>query len=670
MRRLGGPAYHLLARFKALTPAQRETIPLVLERKPVFVVAPTATGKTEAAVCPILELRRKERCTGRPTVLYVVPTRALVNDLHRRLGPRLSGYLAVGRRTGEYRELDSDILITTPESFDSMLARGRGGDGTHALKEVRAVILDELHLLAESARGTQLQVLLGRLDAVAREPILRLALSATVRNLRVLADRFLGAGAAIVCLGGGRALRVDRSTGSGPLPERPDNAVDPLAAEFWGDTGGRHATTIPDRLLAIRKTVALKALVFVASRARCDRLAAEIQRQFRGRCPVPVLAHHGSLSQNRREAAESTLSTAAESIAVCTATLELGIDIGDVNLVVLDGPPSSVSSLLQRVGRANRREGTVHLVPFVGSLAHGCILASMIRFAERGELDDTGETAHYSVAIQQLASLFYQSREGRIGSERLLRAFNPVFGANVSLILEELESASWIRRVATGRYGPGDALKELMDNPMALHSNIDGGVGGVPLIDAVTGDPIAWVTPPKSCDRILLAGSSFQLKRTPDAYELRSETPGGQGRSLRYSPRGAPVGRNALRHLCLGLGLPEKALCRVEGRWVHFGGALYSRLLTLAGVTAANPLTCTEDPRRAVDANMERIVERNWERLERLCAFGPFHDDLPPRVRRAAVIESVPICAFRQWLVEKEACPITPEQRLILFPGS
>jgi hypothetical protein len=293
----------------------------------------------------------------------------------------------------------------------------------------------------------------------------------------------------------------------------------------------------------------------------------------------------------------------------------------------------------------------------------------MIRFAERGELDDPDETAHYSVIIQQLASLFFQSRNGRIGKELLLHIFNPVFGADVSSILEELELASWIHSVANGRYGPGDAIRELMDKPMVLHSNIDGGRRGVPLIDAITGDPIAWVNPPKSGKRILLAGSSFLVKRTHDAYELSFKRPGGEGRSLMYDSHAPPVGRNALRHLCLGLGLPENALCRVEGRWVHFGGALYSRLLTLSGIDS-DPLTSAVDPRRAAEIDLERIINRNWERLEKLCAFGPFHDDLPSQIRKAAVIASVPIRKFLQWLMTMEECQITPEQGLVLFGRS
>jgi hypothetical protein len=410
----------------------------------------------------------------------------LVNDLQRRLSPPLSGYIDVGRRTGEYREPDSDLLITTPESFDSMLARGRGGGETHFLQGVRAVILDELHLLIESARGTQLLALLSRLNSIASEAVLRLALSATVANAKVLAERFLGPDAVVVSLGGGRALRVDRTSGAGPLPERVPGVVDPLAREIWRKDG-IGGISIPEHLLDIRTEKYLKALVFVPSRKRCDQLSAEISRHFIGRCPVPVVAHHGSLSQSEREKTEDTLATAPESVAVATTTLELGIDIGDVNLVVLDGPPGSVSSLLQRIGRANRRENSVHLIPIAGSAAQACTFASMIRSAEQGELDGEGDIAHYSVAIQQLASLFFQSANGRIRGDRIEGIFTPVFGRDTPFILEKLFEFSWIHQNQGGLYCPGETIREIMDNPMALHSNISGGGSTVPLIDVVRG---------------------------------------------------------------------------------------------------------------------------------------------------------------------------------------
>jgi hypothetical protein len=164
----------------------------------------------------------------------------------------------------------------------------------------------------------------------------------------------------------------------------------------------------------------------------------------------------------------------------------------------------------------------------------------------------------------------------------------------------------------------------------------------------------------------LLAGSSFKINRTPEAYELRLEVPGGRGKALTYSFSSPPIGRVSLHHLCLGLGLPKNALCRADGRWIHFGGALYSRLLELGGIDT-NPLSSSEDPRKALTADLEKIVDRHWERLERLCSFGPFHGDLPRPIRKAAVKVTVPIDAFRKWLDMLEECPISLEQRSILL---
>jgi len=669
-QRLHGVARNLIAGFSTFTPVQRQTIPLILDRKSVFLIAPTASGKTEAALSPILELRSRERWRGRPSILYVVPTRALVNDIHRRLNPLLNEFLVVGRRTGEYREPNSDILITTPESFDSMLARGRQGGGTHILNDVRAIVLDELHLLVESARGTQLHVLLSRLDFVAKEPVLRVALSATVSNNESLAKQFLGPDAQVVSCGGGRALRVDRLRGDGPLPPRPEGGIDPLAAEIRRQGRGPRNPDIPRRLLEIRGDGKrrLKALVFVASRARCDTLSSEILRYFTGRCPIPVVAHHGSLSQQHREQAEAILTTSPESVAVATATLELGIDIGDVNLVVLDGPPGSVSSLLQRIGRANRREKAIHLLPYARNDVDAIIFASMIRAAEAGVLDDGKATAHYSVVIQQLASLFFQSSRARLSRKNLVRIFGPTFGEDVPFVLQQIADGGWLNVFAGEIYGPGEELRELMDNPLALHANIGNGMKGIPLIDAVTGDPIAWVIPPRPGSTVVLAGSSYEVARTTDAYELHNEIPGGRGKRLMYNPRSAPVSRSALRHLCAGLGLKENAVVRVDNKWIHFGGALYAKLLDLAGVDS-HALSSDDDPRHALSADIDVIIDRNWEQLERFCGFGPYHDDLPRSIRKVAVKASIPMDDFSLWLERMEECPVDQEQKNILIVG-
>lgn len=658
-------AKHLLGQFSGLTEVQRRAIPTIVGRTRSLLIAPTASGKTEAAAGPLVELKWRERWIGHRSILWVAPTRALVNDIHRRLAIELAGYESIGRRTSEHHEPECDILVTTPESLDSMLARGtdRDGVGRHLLHATQAIVLDELHLLAESARGTQLQILLERLDRVTSQAVLRVALSATVADAHGVARRFLGPNAVVVLARGGRALRVDRRSGDGPLPVRGESGIDSLVSDIWRSE--RPENVIAERLLSIRGCgEPLKALVFVPSRKRCDELAAALDETIARRTPVRVLAHHGSLSQGHREGTEAALSVEREAVAVATATLELGIDIGDVSLVVLEGPPGSVSSLLQRIGRANRRGNAVHVVPVARSLAEACMLASMIRAAERGELDPTPLAAHYSVAIQQLASFFYQKRRARAEREHLAGLFGQAFGDAAGDIVDGLVP-DWLENVGAGLLGPTDALREIMDVPLRLHSNIGAGGRLVPVIDAITGDPIAWVPKQPSGRRVLLAGGTYVAVETPEAIEVHATRPGRDGVAFRYAAKPAPLTRAALRHLALGLGLSDKALVRIGDAWVHFGGAPFGCLLSLARVESG-ALASKVDPRVLRDRDVENVVEKGWESLEPFCGFGPFQRNLPRTLRKAAVTATVAIADFRRWLNDLELQDLTSEQRAIL----
>jgi ATP-dependent Lhr-like helicase len=645
--RLHPPGRRLL-RFRSLSPVQRLAIPRLLSREPILLVAPTASGKTEAVIAPLMHLWSQEKWRGTPSILYVAPTRALVNDMHRRLAPALAGLLAVGRRTAEHHEVDSELLITTPESLDSMLVRGEQGS-EHPLSHVQAVVLDELHLLAESARGTQLQILLSRLDAITGRSVLRVGLTATVTAPERLAARFLGSGAAVCSAGGGRSLRVDRSGGDGDFPERPVGVVDPLADQFWRiDRDSEDDLQLADRFLSLRGDDGLKALVFVPSRRRCDRLAADLHRAFAGRATIQVHAHHGSLDQGTRERAEAALVHAHESVAVATSTLEVGIDVGEVRLVALDGPPGSVSSLLQRIGRANRRASTVHVIPMVGNDVEACIMASMLRAAVRGDLDATPETTDFSVAIQQLASMLRQAPRARLARKGVERLLASAFGERASWLVGEL-LAGGVVRDAGGSIAPTDALREIMESDMRVHANIGAAGHMVPLVDAVTGEPLAWVSPRQTMGRLQVAGASYVATRTDDGIELRAPRRGGRGASVSYGARRAPVGRTALRHLALGLGLKETALVQRGSEWVHFGGALFARLLSLAGI-ASDPLRARKDPRPAAAVNIAASVSRRWEDLEPLCGFGPFQSQLPRPVRKEGVILGVSASGFEQWV--------------------
>lgn len=639
---------HLVAGFPGFTEAQRLAIPDILERRPTMIIARTASGKTEAVLAPLLTLLARERWQGKPSLLYVAPTRALVNDLHRRLESRLSAYVDVGRRTGEYREPDSQLLITTPESLDSMLARGWSDEG-HRLAGVRAIVLDELHLLAESARGTQLQVLLARLDRVTGGAVLRVGLSATVPDPAGLACRFLGAEATVRVGIGSRSLEIDGCQGANAIPERGDG-IDPLARRFLRSAAGPNGYKgLADRLIELRRELdGLKALVFVPSRARCDLLSGSLSEFLQGRVPVLVHAHHGSLDKSYREETERALSESDEAVAVATSTLEVGIDIGDVGLVVLDGPPGSVSSLLQRVGRGNRRSNKVFVVPVVRNDVEAVTLASLLRSAMDGELDPCPDTAHYSVAIQQVASILKQAR-GHPRRERVAELLSAAFGDRGAWIIDQLVEDSWLELSGDGGIRPSLDLADIMDTPMRLHGNIGGSGRVIPLVDSVTGEALAWVPRGALPSKIMVAGASYRQHDRGDEIELTNGVVGGSGKPVRYASRSAPAGRNALRHLARGLGFSDRALVLHQDQFVHFGGALFGRLLTLGGV-GSGPLRCEDDPRRLLNIDVDVLAASDWETLESLCGFGPFQCELPAAIREEAVVRTVRAHRFAEWL--------------------
>lgn len=389
------------ARFGRLTPPQRAAIPPILAGRDVLLCAATASGKTEAACAPLVE-----RGFGRAapwTILYVSPTRALVNDLHARLWPPLAALgLRVDRRTGDHRApLDRlpQVLLTTPESLDSMLCRGRrrqaGAVTGHALAGVAALVLDEIHLLHGGPRGEQLRWLIERLRRLRREARERgwcpddrlqiVGLSATVPDPDGVLAAYLPGGRAIVLPGGREIETVGAPSAS-----------------------ARVEVALP-AYLAARPDVPEKVLVFANARRRVDELTARLRRHLRT-LGYTVRAHHGSLEREERETAEAAMRAERKIVLFATATLEIGVDIGDIDLVVLDGPAPDIPALLQRIGRGNRRSGTTRVMTCAESIVDVVVHAAMIEAAREGWLGPAERGPQGAVARQQVASYIAQGR--------------------------------------------------------------------------------------------------------------------------------------------------------------------------------------------------------------------------------------------------------------------
>ncbi|MGI5366782.1 DEAD/DEAH box helicase [Streptomyces iakyrus] len=348
-----------------LRPLQRAAIDPVMDGEDVVLLAPTAGGKTEAACLPILSAMSAQSWTG-TSVLYLCPLKALLNNLVT----RVDGYAQwLGRRAalwhGDTKESQRqrirtdrpDILLTTPESLEAMLI-GVKTDHAHLLGGVRAVVVDEVHAFAGDDRGWHLLAVLERLQRVTGRPIQRIGLSATVGNPQHLLTWLQGSGAG---RRPGRVVAPDLTassrTGSAGVP----------ASDTAGPPPGEVELDYVGSLSNAAKVIAAlhkgeKRLVFCDSRRQVEELGAALRAR-----DVTVFLSHASLSADERTRSEQAFAEARDCVIVATSTLELGIDVGDLDRVIQIDAPGTVASFLQRIGRTGRRAGSTRNCLFLAT---------------------------------------------------------------------------------------------------------------------------------------------------------------------------------------------------------------------------------------------------------------------------------------------------------------
>ncbi len=371
-------------RFPGLRPVQAETVGPVLEGDDVVVLAPTAGGKTEAAILPVLSRILTEGLLPVST-LYVCPLRALLNNQEGRLRrmAELVG-LRVGKWHGDVppRERKQilreppDLLMITPESLEVLLIRP-GDEGRTLLGRVRVAIVDEVHAFAADPRGAHLSSVLERLQQRGEEHIQRIGLSATVGNPEALGRWLQGSGAA-------REPRV-------VAPDAP--RVPPVFRFRTAQTTSAAARLVRDL------GHGQKRLVFVESRSRSEELARTLQDSG-----VSAWVHHSSVGRSRREDAELAFEGVRDAVLVATSSLELGIDIGDLDQIFQLDAPASVSSLAQRLGRTGRRSGTVPQMTFVAGGPEDLLLAAALsELFQEGWIEDVAPSVRlWTVLVHQV----------------------------------------------------------------------------------------------------------------------------------------------------------------------------------------------------------------------------------------------------------------------------
>ncbi|MGB9635279.1 MAG: DEAD/DEAH box helicase [Candidatus Micrarchaeia archaeon] len=324
-------------RFEKYTEVQLKAIPVIKSGKDTLVVAPTGSGKTEAALLPILDMMHSSGTPSPLTTIYITPLRALNRDMVERLREWASWIgCRVGVRHGDTSAKERSfqvkhpphILITTPETLQNLLANERF---IPYLRNLRFLVIDELHELVSSKRGAQLSLGITRLGELASFQVI--ALSATVSDPENIGRPFLKENYEIV---------VDKSA-------RPPD----ISVEFI--TGKSEMGRLDTLCRRIKETIrGSKALIFTNTRYMAELVGSRLIADG-----MNVLVHHGSLSKEERESVEERFKKGEVNALVCTSSLELGIDIGDVDLVVHVGSPKQVKKALQRIGRSGHAHNKV-----------------------------------------------------------------------------------------------------------------------------------------------------------------------------------------------------------------------------------------------------------------------------------------------------------------------
>ena len=585
--------------FAAVTPAQAQAWPLIQQGRSTLIAAPTGSGKTLTAFLAVLDelvqlgLAHGGQLPQCTTVLYVSPLKALSNDIQLNLQRPLQGIaeqlaamglpqvaIVAGVRTGDtpqkeraaMRRRPPHILVTTPESLYVLL----GSDsGRHMLTEVGTVIIDEIHAVAGSKRGSHLALSLERLQALGARPLRRIGLSATQKPIAQVAQFLAGTQrpCSIVDIGHARPRDLAIEVPAVPLAAVMPNDVWELVYDRLAELAQAHRTT----------------LVFVNTRRLAERLTRHLSERLGHQ---GVAAHHGSLAKEQRLDAEQRLKRGDLQVLIATASLELGIDIGDVDLVCQVASPGSISAFLQRVGRSGHHVGGTpkgRLFPTSRDDLIECV--ALLDCVRRGELDTLRiPEAPLDVLAQQIiaeVSCQEWSEQALLQMFRKATPYATLDDKRFQALLRMLAEGYSGRQGIRGAYLHRDAVTATLRGRRG--SKLTAVTSGGAIADnadyAVLLEPQALNIGSVNEDFAVesLAGDVFQLGNRSyrilriDGSKVRVEDAHGQapnipfwlgempGRSTELSAGVARLQATIDEHLALGEGQPETVLPWLQG---------------------------------------------------------------------------------------------------------
>lgn len=376
--------------WRELTSIQEQTIPQVIDGKNVILLAPTAGGKTEAAFLPVLHLLFQEKLHG-TAVLYVSPIKALLNNQEERL-KRLSSFVygSVFKWHGDVENAEktkffketSNILMITPESLEVILM-SKKIEKDEFFQSIRFIVIDEIHSFADSERGIHLMALLERIQQYSKYDIQRIGLSATVGNPEQIGIWMKG------------SSKRDTIV-INPTKEKKEKKIEVKIIKRDEDLGKEICKRIYGK----------KSLLFSNSRNGAEGIKDLITTNG-----IEAYVHHSSIDKRFRELAEEKFKIGTNTCIIATSTLELGIDIGDLDIVLQIDAPYSVSSFLQRLGRTGRRKDSIaHFVFFPTKPEKLLLAVAILNLAIKGYVEDVYVTnISYDLMFQQVLTMSLSS---------------------------------------------------------------------------------------------------------------------------------------------------------------------------------------------------------------------------------------------------------------------
>lgn len=511
----------------SLRPTQIEAIGPIQEGVHCLLLAPTAGGKTEAAIIPVLSRMLRENWSG-VSVLYVCPIKALLNNLAQRLehyagivGRRVELWHGDVSQSRKQRALKDppDIILTTPESIEGMLISTRVERDTW-FGSLRAVIVDELHAFAVDDRGWHLRAILSRLADYTVRPPQRIGLSATVSN----PDQLL----------------------AWLAPEGERRVVGSAGVSTDADVTLDHVGSLENAAIVIsRLHRGKKRLVFCDSRSYTEQLG----NLLRGH-GVRTFVSHASLSAVERRQAETAFAEEKDCVIVATSTLELGIDVGDLDVVIQIDAPSTVSSFLQRMGRTGRRAGARRNCLFLATTDQGFLLSLGVlqKWQEAWVEAASPPPEPWGVVAQQALAMVLE--QGLVPRHALLQRLQRVFPecepADIHLLVDSVLDKAYLSMADANLLQIGPATER--EYGRGHYRDLLATFSGSPLLTArFAGADVGYVDPSALSGEdalmsILLAGRSWKVVDIDWRRRVVTLEPGTGEGSARWSGTGRMLG--------------------------------------------------------------------------------------------------------------------------------